>query len=440
MNSLELLRAGKLKGSHRLNLACNLHEFPHEIFDLADSLEILDLSNNRLSSLPDNLAKLHRLKILFCSNNLFTHLPEVLGQCPNLTMIGFRANQISHIPSASLPKLLRWLVLTDNKIQELPDSIGECQHLEKLMLAGNQLSHLPNAMAACGKLALLRIAQNQFSTLPNWIFELPQLSWLAFAGNPFHTDDDAQAAQQIDWSKLTLENKLGEGASGVIYRAKWHQQSDTIDVAIKLFKANLTSDGLPENEIAATVRATQHPNLISVIGKISNHPDHIQGLVLPLLDQSLHNLASPPSLDSCTRDIYSATTIFTLHSALQIAHGIASAAMHLHANGLMNGDLYAHNIMCSADGLAILGDFGAASVLPPHQPNLADKFQQIEVLAFSILLEELCNRCEPHSRSLPEYAKLVELQQHCAQTTPAERPLFAEITSALTTLLLSAKR
>jgi len=49
LNTLEDLRAGKLAGSRRLKLACGLTEFPREIFDLADTLEILDLSGNALN-------------------------------------------------------------------------------------------------------------------------------------------------------------------------------------------------------------------------------------------------------------------------------------------------------------------------------------------------------------------------------------------------------
>ncbi|HEY9735528.1 MAG TPA: protein kinase, partial [Trichocoleus sp.] len=50
--------------SKRLTLAGGLTEFPAEILDLADSLEILDLSNNQLRSLPDDFAKLQNLKIV----------------------------------------------------------------------------------------------------------------------------------------------------------------------------------------------------------------------------------------------------------------------------------------------------------------------------------------------------------------------------------------
>ncbi|MCJ7798240.1 MAG: leucine-rich repeat domain-containing protein, partial [Polaromonas sp.] len=129
MNTLEQLRAGTLAGSRRLRLSCGLKTFPPEIFALAETLEILDLSGNALSSLPDGLPRLHRLRIVFCSDNAFTRLPEVLGQCPQLSMVGFKANQISHVPAAALPPALRWLILTDNCIEQLPDTLGECAGL-----------------------------------------------------------------------------------------------------------------------------------------------------------------------------------------------------------------------------------------------------------------------------------------------------------------------
>ena len=86
MDTLAELRAGRLAGATRLDLSCGLTEFPREIFDLADSLEILNLSGNALDSLPDDLHRLRRLRVLFCSDNRFTRLPESIGQCQTLPL------------------------------------------------------------------------------------------------------------------------------------------------------------------------------------------------------------------------------------------------------------------------------------------------------------------------------------------------------------------
>ena len=120
----EKILAAKMAGSNRLNLSCSLKEFPRDIYQLADTLEILDLSGNELSTLPDDLDRLHKLRILFCSDNQFTRLPDVLGKLPQLSMVGFKANKIHTVSAASLNKSLRWLILTDNQISELPAEIG----------------------------------------------------------------------------------------------------------------------------------------------------------------------------------------------------------------------------------------------------------------------------------------------------------------------------
>ena len=108
MHTLAQLKSGKLTGISRLTLSENLTVFPIEILSLADSLEILDLSNNQLKALPEEIGKLTKLKIIFASNNLFEILPESLGQCENLEMIGFKANKIKH-PCCRKPTTSRTL-------------------------------------------------------------------------------------------------------------------------------------------------------------------------------------------------------------------------------------------------------------------------------------------------------------------------------------------
>ncbi|MEZ0276516.1 MAG: leucine-rich repeat domain-containing protein, partial [Roseimicrobium sp.] len=103
MDTLHQLRSGNLRGATRLDLSCGLTEVPSEVFDLADSLEILNLTGNALSSLPDDLPRLRKLRILFCSSNAFTSFPEIIGSCPRLRMVGFKSNQIEHVPENSLP-------------------------------------------------------------------------------------------------------------------------------------------------------------------------------------------------------------------------------------------------------------------------------------------------------------------------------------------------
>lgn len=435
MSALGRLRAGELAGAQRLDLCCGLTELPPEVFDLADSLEILNVSGNALSTLPHDLHRLHRLRVLFCSDNRFTELPEAVGRCARLEMVAFKANQIAHVPAASLPPLLRWLILTDNRIDALPAELGERPRLQKLMLAGNRLQALPDAMAACRALELVRISANRFEALPDVLLSLPRLSWLAFAGNPFDEAPeamamDAQPAEAIDWASLSLKHKLGEGASGVIHQADWRQPDGSLrPVAVKLFKGAVTSDGWPHSEMAACLAAGPHPGLIPVLGRIENHPDASAGLVLELVDARFRNLAGPPSLASCTRDVYGDEARWSAETALRMARSIASAVAQLHARGILHGDLYGHNILWNGEGDALLGDFGAASFLPRDDAAQSLALQRTEVRAFGCLLEELAERCEGPDAATQ--ALLAGLQARCLDDDPAARPLFDEIVAAL---------
>ena len=429
MDTLAQLKAGQLAGATRLDLACGLTEFPREIFELADSLEILNLTGNALSSLPDDLHRLRHLRVLFCSDNAFTKLPECLGRCAELSMIGFKANRIERVPAAALPPQLRWLILTDNCISQLPDELGQRPLLQKLMLAGNQLAQLPPSLAQCENLELIRIASNRLTHLPQWLLTLPSLTWLAYAGNPVEMamEVTADATPDIPWTDLQLGEVLGEGASGIIRKALWKPQA--MPVAVKLYKGTITSDGSPLHEMQACIAAGLHPNLIKVEGRVSDHPDDQAALVMDLIDPSYRNLAALPSLASCTRDIYAPDTRFSLDVALRMARGIASVAAHLHRHGITHGDLYGHNILWNAAGDCLLGDFGAASFHATADTAETKALQRIEVRAFGVLLGELLERVEGAVAD-----ELVELQISCCQPQVLARPSFDEIEVVLSAL------
>ncbi|MET7243009.1 leucine-rich repeat-containing protein kinase family protein [Methylobacterium sp. EM32] len=434
---LEALRRGDLVGARELRLPGGpegrLSEMPPEILGLADTLEFLDLGQNDLTALPADLGRLRRLKVLFCSGNRFAQLPPVLGDCVALSQVGFRGSGIAEVPAESLPPDLRWLTLTDNRIATLPAALGARPLLQKLMLAGNRLRALPESLGDARNLELLRIAANGFEALPACLTALPRLAWLSWAGNPFEdraaedrTAPSPAAAARIAWRDLALGPLLGEGASGRVMRAAWRPDGtrEARAVALKLFKGAMTSDGLPEREMAACLAAGAHPHLTGGLGRLADHPDGTEGLLMPLLPEDWRGLAGPPSLESCSRDVYDPDLRLTASAALRLARGVASGAAHLHARGFGHGDLYAHNILWDGrDGEAVLSDLGAASALVPGPDGAF--LQRLDVRAFGLLLEEL--------RALSPLASpaLDALVAACTGPDPAARPAMAEVLGAL---------
>jgi len=425
MHTLEQLKSGQLIGTKELTLREGLSTFPKEIYTLADTLTRLDMTGNRLSSLPDDFYILKNIEILFLSDNNFIEVPAVLAKCPKLSMIGFRNNHISTLAENTLPLTTRWLILTDNALKKLPNSIGDLTLLQKCMLSGNLLTALPQSMSKCHNLELLRIAVNKLEALPNVVLGLPKLSWLAYGGNPFcakHPDCDT-ALKVVTWDSLELKEVLGEGASGLISKAVYEGK----EVAVKVFKGDITSDGLPEEEMDINISMGQHNHLVDVLARVTGHPEGKDVLMLELIPASYFNLGLPPTLKTCSRDVYKEGFSLSLTHVVKILEGIVSAAVHMHERGIMHGDFYAHNIMIDHEANSILGDFGGASYFEPKEVETRNALERLEVRAFACLIEELLELSQSDETLSLQRKSLYILRDVCLAVPNTKRPLFKSI-------------
>ncbi|MDA9557107.1 leucine-rich repeat-containing serine/threonine-protein kinase [Vibrio sp.] len=395
MQTLEQLQSGQLLGSKQLKLAEGLTLFPMEILDLAETLEVLDLSNNALSELPLELVKLTKLRIIFASNNQFTHLPEVLGTLPNLEMIGFKANQIRTVNEDSLPKPLRWLILTDNDIETLPNSLGERPRLQKLALAGNKIKQLPKGIVNLVNLELIRLSANQLERFPDVLMTLPKLAWFAFSGNPFcQHPSSLDGVPKVTTNSYSLNQILGQGASGIIYHANWLDSHYPFpsDVAVKVFKGEVTSDGYPQDELEACLQAGHHKNLVKSIAQVDD--DQELALVMELIPENYYNLGLPPSLASCTRDTFDPEFSLTINQITTIVEQMVDVFNHLHKHKVCHGDLYAHNTLVNEYNEMIFGDFGAASIYGYLSEQQQAAIKAIELRALNYFIEDLLTVCD----------------------------------------------
>ena len=103
------------------------------MFDLFFSKVSLNLSHNRLSSIPDSIFGFLHLRELNVSFNNLSELP----------------------PSICLLDKLRKMNASDNQISRLPPGIEQLQSLEKLNLMNNPLLHIPLALGGLPRLSVV---------------------------------------------------------------------------------------------------------------------------------------------------------------------------------------------------------------------------------------------------------------------------------------------
>jgi tetratricopeptide (TPR) repeat protein len=155
------------------------------------------------------------------------------------------------------------------------------------------------------------------------------------------------------WGHLELQEQVGEGTFGEVYRAR-----DTHldrDVALKLFRADAGDGRLAdrvthEGRILARVR---HPNVVTVYGveerdaRVGMWMDFVRGNTL----EALLSRQGP----------------FSAREAAVIGQDLCRAVAAVHRAGLLHRDIKAQNVMREHGGRVVLMDFGAGCLFDPNE-------------------------------------------------------------------------
>lgn len=193
---------------------CGLSEFPQQVFQLVNVLRTLDLSNNKIGSLPSTIGQFTSLKNLLVSEAKLSSIPGEIGLLKKLESVNFSINDLTSLPSSfsdlvnlrtvnlsnnkfsafppvfSNMKRLELLDISHNKLVEVPDFISEVSSVE-INFNQNQISVLSENISECQKLKVLRLEENclQLQAIPEKILTDSQISLLSIEGNLFEAKD-----------------------------------------------------------------------------------------------------------------------------------------------------------------------------------------------------------------------------------------------------------
>ncbi|KAM7489883.1 hypothetical protein LguiB_027367 [Lonicera macranthoides] len=230
------------------NLIGQLPELFQTLFASKNSLQILELSQNKFSG--------------SLSNSDFTSFSS-LSQSSTLEYLDLSENELNgSLPDLTSFPLLRGLYLTNNKIQgRLPESIGELSNLKELDLSFNLLAlefssnwtprfqldviklsscmlgpHFPKWLRSQSNFSFLDISSAGISdTIPHWFWDLsPKLVYLNFSDNQIHGMLPDLSLKFVKLDNIDLSSNRFKGP-------------------IPLFPRNLTSLNLSKNMFSGSI-------------------------------------------------------------------------------------------------------------------------------------------------------------------------------------------
>eukprot|EP00899_Mesostigma_viride_P008099 jgi/Mesvir1/17290/Mv07692-RA.1 len=152
---------------------------PPSVWQLASKVTILDLSNTALQALPDAVVSLVALQRLNLSHNALDSARiawDALTGLQLLTLLAMDDNRISELP-ATIGRLrrLRGLSIARNCLAAVPREMGELTCLEHLDVSENQLREIPGELAGCSALIELHVGGNQLRQFPETLGQLKNL-------------------------------------------------------------------------------------------------------------------------------------------------------------------------------------------------------------------------------------------------------------------------
>jgi len=252
------------------------------------------------------------------------------------------------------------------------------------------------------------------------------------------TTHDGLAGTLLD-GRYRLEQRIGSGAMGVVYRA--HDLELGRDVAIKLLRSTLL-DGedvlrLFQRE-AQVLAAIRHPAVVT-IHDCGSDPESDPYLVIELLDGSSlahliehhqeHLESTPPERSAWISDLLGPEAVNDpsyLRTVVRWAAELASGLQSAHEQGIYHRDVKPSNVFLCSDGRPVLLDFGIASYV--GQGTLTRESSPLGTPAYMApeVLEE-----GPHSGAPADVYGLTATLYHLLTLQPPYSGTSAQVLAAI---------
>ncbi|CAD6189324.1 unnamed protein product [Caenorhabditis auriculariae] len=225
--------------SGRLELrGSGLHEFPSELFDNVDMLDLvfLDVSENQIFKFPNEIQLLDCLKTLLVRDNKLILFPQPICTLEQLSYLDLSFNKLAEVPNELFQLPLKTLILAGNRITTIPKSINEAAGtLNWLDYSSNDLTFLPTYIRHLKELRVLNVSNNKIDEIPAEICSM-QLRMLDLTDNRITVLPrelvQMQQLQTILLQRNRLEHPPPEvSEKGVAYLFKWLLNCKTVSTA-----------------------------------------------------------------------------------------------------------------------------------------------------------------------------------------------------------------
>jgi len=167
-----------------LDLSNNLIQDIPDTFEWPKSLLVLKLNNNKLTKFSDSFLYLNHLAILYLHNNQISIISNKIDSLTSINELNISNNFLTELPETiGNLKNLSIFDIENNRLKALPESFSRLQNLKTLNISFNELKHLPLSLTTLYNLSQLDLNNTKLKELPDSFKRLINLNKLSIENN-----------------------------------------------------------------------------------------------------------------------------------------------------------------------------------------------------------------------------------------------------------------
>ncbi|XP_057954302.1 plant intracellular Ras-group-related LRR protein 8 isoform X2 [Malania oleifera] len=212
---IEKTQAERWKATGVIALSeCSLKAIPDEVWTCGASARVLDISKNYIRDVPKKISCLSSIqKLLLNSNDILDESIswEGLTFLESLTILSLNQNHLTTLPSSLGPLTsLCQLHVANNLLKHLPAEIGLLTQLQVLKANNNRLSTIPTSIGSCSSLTEVDLSSNLLKELPETFGNLHNLKCTELSTLNLHcTEITMDLLRQIEgWEDFDQRRRL----------------------------------------------------------------------------------------------------------------------------------------------------------------------------------------------------------------------------------------
>lgn len=412
----------------------------------------ITLSTNLTEVPREILDHAPHVEFLDLSHNKLNQLPDWLGQLPSLEILFLSYNQFVEVPAViGRCRSLRMLGMRNNVLERIAEGALP-PSLEWLTLTNNRLEKIPESISVLKKLKKLLLAGNRLTSLPNSMRDLATLELIRLSANRFEEFPEwLFKLPALAWIALAGNPAVSFGATSAIERIEWGALTAGEELGRGASGVTYRARLRNEEDVAVKLFSSSLSSDGATVDEVAAavHAGSHGSLVSTIAAISGHPEGKaglvlrliPPTFKNLAGPPSFDTCTRDVYRSTE---ALSEAQVVRYAHDIASAAAHLHERGIVHGDLyahnimvngdrALLSDFGAACLYGGVSTLSPELLERVEINAFGILLGELLNLVAL-DRQGEVSAEICALVSMCGAPDVLSRPSFSDVQQRLTQL------